>query len=132
MILWFCDSVLPLISHPTLASLVVLVILLAFSQFPSPKQGLLTASRSACAPALITAAMLAACCDYMEMAHALQSICMVASRLALLLGMSCCFSDSLRPSGLSLVQWEAVLCLKPYFHCISLIKGRNHFFYVKA
>lgn len=130
----FYGYVMPLISHPTLVSQVDWVILLikAFSQFPSPNQGLLTALHSARAPALLTGAVLAACCDYMEMAHALLSICMVASCLALLLGMSCCFSDSPGPSGLSLVQWEAVFCLKPYFHCISLIKGRNHFFYVKA
>lgn len=54
--------------------------------------------------------------------------------LSLLLGISrcCCFSDSLEPSGLSLVQWGAVFCLRSYFHCISLIKGRTHFFYVKG
>lgn len=44
----------------------------------------------------------------------------------------CCFCDSPEPSGLPLVQWGTLFCLRSYFQCISLIKGRTHFFYVKG
>lgn len=147
---WFYDSVIKrhgAASHSSLVSLVVLVIIesewvvmvvlfiIKFSQFPSPNQGLLIAGHSVHTPLLITGAVLAACYDYIDMAYALQSIWMVESCLDFSWGSAAAtaaYLDSPGPSGLPLVQWEAVFCLKSYFRCISLIKGRNHFFYVKA
>lgn len=92
--------VLSLASAPTLLLLMVLVILLIieFSQFPSPNHELLLPTHSVCTPVVVTGVVLVAHCACMDTARTLESIYMVPSHLA--------FSWGLAAAAASLILWN--------------------------
>lgn len=91
---------LSLASTPTLALLMVLVILLImeFSQFPHSNHELLLPTCTVCTPVVVTGAVLAAHRACMDTACSLESSYMVPSHLA--------FSWGLAAAAASLIHWS--------------------------